>query len=582
LYEAFSDFPNVYFPTWRIATIWGGASLLQMLLRSLEDLEYILTNWKWDYFINLSESDYPLRTNGELVNFLKAHNGDNFVKTHGADIKKFVQKQGLDRTFVECDNHMWRVDNRKLPGDITVDGGSDWIAIHRNYSRYLVTDRSRFLTGLKRYYEFSLLPAESFFHTVLRNGPMCETFVKTNLRVTNWNRKLGCRCQYKHIVDWCGCSPNDFLSKDLGRLQSPGDHHFFARKFEAIVNMDVINRLDSHLYGSYPGGSPALSHFWENVYHVEDDVNYPYNARYSTYQSFLRQALSRLDADSKTVAAVSESCAVPQPAVVKEVTVLMVDEAFKGLIVTLREESSTSLSPPEFEVLFTPVDYLKKYTTTDDIAKRVYRFEVGSDWDGKESIFRNYGGILGAWDNPVAAVRLIAGRVGDVTIVWEDPTGARVSSQSVKVESGWFVTFHKPKLERPIRPGVWNSRVELTDGTTIMERKFLVVPLTHENMNTMEDPTSVNAARENDEVLKDSSPIKVQEWKENVRKTGKDLEQWLDELVGEFWKIESVCRTGVSRDGCSYVSECASTDWSTFSPDPKSELGQVKWDGRIR
>ena len=73
---------------------------------------------------------------------------------------RFIQKQGLDRTFVECDNHMWRVDNRKLPGDITVDGGSDWIAIHRNYSRYLVTDRSLFLTGLKRYYEFSLLPAE--------------------------------------------------------------------------------------------------------------------------------------------------------------------------------------------------------------------------------------------------------------------------------------------------------------------------------------------------------------------------------------------------------------------------------------
>ena len=73
---------------------------------------------------------------------------------------RFIQKQGLDRTFVECDNHMWRVDNRKLPGDITVDGGSDWIVIHRNYSHYLVTDQSRFLTGLRRYYEFSLLPAE--------------------------------------------------------------------------------------------------------------------------------------------------------------------------------------------------------------------------------------------------------------------------------------------------------------------------------------------------------------------------------------------------------------------------------------
>lgn len=48
---------------------------------------------------------------------------------------------------------------------------------------------------------------------------MCDTFVRTNLRITNWNRKLGCLCQYKHIVDWCGCSPNDFLSKDISKLR---------------------------------------------------------------------------------------------------------------------------------------------------------------------------------------------------------------------------------------------------------------------------------------------------------------------------------------------------------------------------
>ena len=55
---------------------------------------------------------------------------------------------------------MWRVDNRPLPPDVTVDGGSDWIAITRNYSHYLSTSRDPFLVGLKRYYEFSLLPAE--------------------------------------------------------------------------------------------------------------------------------------------------------------------------------------------------------------------------------------------------------------------------------------------------------------------------------------------------------------------------------------------------------------------------------------
>lgn len=59
--RTFTDYPNVYIPKWQMTTIWGGSSLLQMLLRSLEDIEYKLSHWKWDFFINLSESDYPLK-----------------------------------------------------------------------------------------------------------------------------------------------------------------------------------------------------------------------------------------------------------------------------------------------------------------------------------------------------------------------------------------------------------------------------------------------------------------------------------------------------------------------------------------
>ena len=206
--------------------------------------------------------------------------------------------------------------------------------------------------------------------------------------------------------------------------------------------------------------------------------------------------------------------------------------------------------------------------------------QIGSDWDGKESIFRNYGGIIGAWDEPVAAIRLNPGKPGEVIVIWDDPIGTRVATHTIKVESGWFVTYHKPKFERPICPGVWNSRVELTDGTAVMERKFLVVPLTHERMQVMETPASINAARM-DDLPKVESQV-VLEWKENVQKTGESLEQWLDNLVAEFWKVEGMCRTDADRDSCSYIRECASTEWSTFSPDPKSELGEVKQDGLIR
>ena len=63
------------------------------------------------------------------------------------------------------------------------------------------------------------LGLQSFFHTALLNSEYCDTFVNNNLHATNWNRKQGCKCQYKAIVDWCGCSPNDYLPRDLKKLQ---------------------------------------------------------------------------------------------------------------------------------------------------------------------------------------------------------------------------------------------------------------------------------------------------------------------------------------------------------------------------
>ena len=44
----------------RVATIWGGASLLQMLLHTMQEV-LDMKDWHWDFYLNLSESDYPLK-----------------------------------------------------------------------------------------------------------------------------------------------------------------------------------------------------------------------------------------------------------------------------------------------------------------------------------------------------------------------------------------------------------------------------------------------------------------------------------------------------------------------------------------
>ena len=54
---------NVALADWSMNAIWVGSSLFQMHLRIMKDLVEFKRkkNWQWDYFINLSEADMPLK-----------------------------------------------------------------------------------------------------------------------------------------------------------------------------------------------------------------------------------------------------------------------------------------------------------------------------------------------------------------------------------------------------------------------------------------------------------------------------------------------------------------------------------------
>lgn len=73
---------------------------------------------------------------------------------------RFIRKQGLDRLFLECDTHMWRLGDRKIPEGITVDGGSDWFLLNRKFVEYVTFSNDDLVTKMKRFYSYTLLPAE--------------------------------------------------------------------------------------------------------------------------------------------------------------------------------------------------------------------------------------------------------------------------------------------------------------------------------------------------------------------------------------------------------------------------------------
>uniref|UniRef100_A0A8C1JY59 Xylosyltransferase 1 n=1 Tax=Cyprinus carpio TaxID=7962 RepID=A0A8C1JY59_CYPCA len=584
------QYPNVRVTPWRMSTIWGGASLLTMYLQSMKDL-LAMRDWSWDFFINLSAADYPIRTNDQLVAFLSKYRDMNFIKSHGRDNARFIRKQGLDRLFFECDTHMWRLGDRKIPEGISVDGGSDWFLLNRIFVEYVINSQDDLVTNMKRFYAYTLLPAESFFHTVLENSPHCQSMVDNNLRITNWNRKLGCKCQYKHIVDWCGCSPNDFKPSDLPRFQQTTRPTFFARKFEASVNQEIVNQLDVFLFGSMPQGTPGLKAYWENVFDEADGIHSLSDAHLTHYHAFARLGLSRT-ANSLQGDTSDNSCryfAMGHPV---SVHVYFLSDEFQGYLV---RHHATNLATSKLETLETwvmPKQFFK-FTNPPNTFNRLQFAEIGTDWDAKERIFRNFGNLMGPMDEPVGMQKWGKGSNVTMTVVWIDPTNVIAATYDILIDASAEFTHYRPPLNLPLRPGMWTVRV-LHLWSPVAETRFLITPLTHHKHLPIrqEDALRTHNGPAKNSYMEQSfhglNPIlnipvhlgQVEAAEHNAELTGPELERWVDSLVGEVWSAVDVCSTGPS--GCPVMQTCRETIWSSLSPDPKSQLGSPKTNGRIR
>ncbi|KAJ8251172.1 hypothetical protein GJAV_G00218090 [Gymnothorax javanicus] len=587
-----SLYPNVRVTPWRMATIWGGASLLTMYLRSMADLLNI-KEWSWDFFINLSAADYPVRTNKQLVSFLSQHRDMNFIKSHGRDNARFIRKQGLDRLFVECDTHMWRLGERQIPEGVAVDGGSDWFLLSRTFVDYVVNSQDDLVTNMKRFYAYTLLPAESFFHTVLENSPHCEKAVDNNLRITNWNRKLGCKCQYKHIVDWCGCSPNDFKMADFPRFQQTARPTFFGRKFEAVISQEVINQLDAFLFGGLPANTLGLKAYWENVYDEPDGVFSLTDTQLTHYQGFARLGLSHI-ANMSAAEPNSSSCRyvpIGQPVAVH---LYFLSDVFQGYIVKHR---ATNLGTGQQEMLETWVKPKTAFRLAAPAPassfSRLEFSQIGTDWDGKERIFRNFGSLLGPMDEPVAMQRWSKGPNVTMTVVWIDPTNVIAATYDILIEGNAEFTHYRPPLKLPLRPGIWTVHT-LHHWIQVAETRFLVTPHAYRQRQPLhpDDAVRLHSGPAKNSYMEQSfhglNPLLkipvllalVDAAERHARLTGAELESWVDRLLGEMWAGSGVCTVGLS--ACPALPNCKDTHWSSLSPDPKSQLGPPTAQGRIR
>jgi hypothetical protein len=211
--------------------IWGGWSLAQAQLSAMRSA--LREAQPWDYLINLSGQDYPLRSQAFIRKQLaQAPPGANFMEVLDFERARPAIAPRVRYCHIEVGSRLirLRLPRRPLRG-IKLYWGSNFGVFSRAFCRHLLD--SPLAARCRRYLRLAKLPEEFLFQTVLMNSPeFAGTLVPRHQRMINWHEKGN-----PH--------PRIFAMDDLDALLRADA--WFARKFDREIDAQVLDEIDRRL-----------------------------------------------------------------------------------------------------------------------------------------------------------------------------------------------------------------------------------------------------------------------------------------------------------------------------------------------
>ncbi|WP_228455570.1 beta-1,6-N-acetylglucosaminyltransferase [Chryseobacterium potabilaquae] len=172
------QFPNVYILE-SMNIVSGGFGMIQAELNAIE---YLLNvSQEWDYFINLSGEDYPLKSQNIIREFLTNNNGRNYLFYYDQKFYRPDTLQRIQNHFTELTHKISSFIHKRefMEGIIPYIGGK-WIILTREACLFITHNKK--VRDFKDYYLHTFLPAESFFQTVLMNTNFNDIIVNDDKR----------------------------------------------------------------------------------------------------------------------------------------------------------------------------------------------------------------------------------------------------------------------------------------------------------------------------------------------------------------------------------------------------------------
>ncbi|KDP27062.1 hypothetical protein JCGZ_20997 [Jatropha curcas] len=238
----FSNVGNVYMITKANMVTYRGPT---MVANTLHACAILLKKSKdWDWFINLSASDYPLITQDDLLDTFSTINRNlNFIE-HTSQLGWKEEKRAMPLIVdpglysnTKSDIY-WATPRRSLPTAYKLFTGSAWMVLTRSFVEYLIWGWDNLPRILLMYYTNFVSSPEGYFHTVICNVPeFAQTAVNHDLHYISWDMPPK---QHPHILSL----------NDTKKMINSGAA--FARKFKK--DDPVLDKIDKDLLGRKKGG----------------------------------------------------------------------------------------------------------------------------------------------------------------------------------------------------------------------------------------------------------------------------------------------------------------------------------------
>lgn len=206
--------PNVHCVSPRSCVYWGRFSMVQATLRLIDAALGAAPSP--DYLVLLSGVDYPICPTTHIFRFFEKHNGNQFINMVR------MPNTAADKTLLRLELHCvqvpptppgltllnralfkvasiatdllakqvgYRRDFRKAIAPCEPYGGGQWWAITADAARHIqrfVRDRPEFV----RFFRHTLIPDETFFHTILGNSEFASR-LRHSVAFADWSRPYG-------------------------------------------------------------------------------------------------------------------------------------------------------------------------------------------------------------------------------------------------------------------------------------------------------------------------------------------------------------------------------------------------------